>query len=91
MKVIFLDIDGVLNCQDTFIKRYEKKKITGYYELEIDIDMVKRLAKIVEETNSLIVLSSSWRIFLSMKWCFKGFFKRNRVSGVVERIQFINL
>lgn len=67
MKVIFLDIDGVLNCQDTFIKRYEKKKITGYYELEIDIDMVKRLAKIVEETNSLIVLSSSWRIFLSMK------------------------
>ena len=41
MKVIFLDIDGVLNCQETFIKRYEKKKITDFYELEIDINMVK--------------------------------------------------
>lgn len=63
MKVIFLDIDGVLNCQDTFIKRYEKKKITGFYELEIDINMVKRLSDIIKETNALIVLTSSWRIF----------------------------
>lgn len=44
MKVIFLDIDGVLNCQDTCIKRYEMKKITGFYDLEIDINMVKYLS-----------------------------------------------
>ena len=35
MKVVFLDIDGVLNCQETFIKRDEKKKITGFYDLEL--------------------------------------------------------
>lgn len=63
MKIIFLDIDGVLNCQNTFIERHKKKMITGYYDLEIDINMVKYLSQIVEKTNALVVLSSSWRIF----------------------------
>lgn len=59
MKVIFLDIDGVLNCRTS--KSYchddECGLITG-----IDSDKVKRLAKIVETTNAKIVLSSDWRV-----------------------------
>lgn len=59
MKVIFLDIDGVLNCRTS--KSYchddECGLITG-----IDSDKVKRLAKIVEATNAKIVLSSDWRV-----------------------------
>lgn len=46
-KVIFLDIDGVLNKDDGGAK--------------IEEEFVKRLAYIVEETSAEIVLSSSWR------------------------------
>ena len=47
-KVIFLDVDGVLNSNCST-------------EPTIAEDMVKRLAHIVEKTKASIVLSSSWR------------------------------
>ena len=50
-KVIFLDIDGVLNDEGE-----EREK--GVY---IDETRVQRLASIVEQTGAEIVLSSSWR------------------------------
>ena len=52
-KVIFLDIDGVLNCRNS-------KSRCGMYT-GIDRDKTRRLAKIVNETGASIVLSSSWR------------------------------
>ena len=58
MKVIFLDIDGVLNCSTSksFCHDDTCGIITG-----IDSDKVKRLAKIVEATGAEIVLSSDWK------------------------------
>ena len=53
MKIVFLDIDGVLNCQTSNSR-------CGAY-IGIDNDKVKRLRKIVETTNARIVLVSSWR------------------------------
>lgn len=53
MKVIFLDIDGVLNNQEVF-KR--KKEIRVWDEKCID-----RLNRITEETGAKIVISSTWR------------------------------
>ena len=53
MKVIFLDIDGVLNDQ-TFLHHY--------VDTEIDRTRVVRLAEIVKATGAVIVLSSSWRV-----------------------------
>ena len=50
-KVIFLDIDGVLNDEGD---EYDKGVI-------IDQDMVKRLGRIVEATDADVVLSSSWK------------------------------
>ena len=50
MKYIFLDIDGVLNTQDSWIKLYQINK-----------ELVKNLALIVEKTNAKIILTSSWR------------------------------
>ena len=50
-KVIFLDIDGVLNEKgDEYAKG-----------VKIDMNMVKRLGRIVEETDADVVLSSSWK------------------------------
>ena len=54
MKVIFLDIDGVLNsfsCK-TFINKH-------YFVMDEKIQLLKQL---VDETEAKIVLSSSWRM-----------------------------
>lgn len=47
--VVFLDIDGVLNCED-----YRD-------QIAVHDDKVARLARIVHSTNADIVLTSSWR------------------------------
>lgn len=54
MKVIFLDIDGVLNCLGckTFINKH-------YFVMDEKIQLLKQL---IDETNAKVVLSSSWRI-----------------------------
>lgn len=53
MKIIFLDIDGVLNCQSS--------KSSCYGIMGIDDDKVIRLRKIVECTGAKIVLISTWK------------------------------
>ena len=53
MKVVFLDIDGVLNEEKS------RSRCCGY--LGIDDKKAKNLAKIVEETNAKIVLISTWK------------------------------
>lgn len=57
-KIIFLDVDGVLNCSTS--KSYCHDDICGVIT-GIDSDKVKRLAKIVEATGAEIVLSSDWK------------------------------
>lgn len=52
-KIIFLDIDGVLNWE-------ESKSRCGLY-LGIDTVRVKRLARIIEATGAKIVLTSTWK------------------------------
>ena len=54
MKAIFLDIDGVLNCETS-------KSCCGPF-IGIDKDKVKRLAKIVNETQAILILTSTWKI-----------------------------
>ena len=57
-KIIFLDVDGVLNCSTS--KSYCNDDTCGVIT-GIDSDKVKRLAKIVEATGAEIVLSSDWK------------------------------
>lgn len=54
MKVLFLDIDGVVNTKDTF-KKYPKS------EFPIDPYCAFLVGKIQLETGCKVVLSSSWR------------------------------
>lgn len=54
MKVIFLDVDDVLNCKTS------KSRCNGY--IGIDGDKVSRLKTIVDATGAEIVLSSTWRL-----------------------------
>lgn len=55
-KIIFLDIDGVLNSVDYFER---VKDCKGY--TEINPEKVKLLKEIVDRTGAEIVLSSTWR------------------------------
>ncbi len=63
MKVVFLDVDGVLNTSKTFERVYHSFKNTGKKELEIDSFRLEYLKKIIDETGAKIVLSSAWRRF----------------------------
>lgn len=69
MKVVFLDIDGVLNAESDFfnpngsIKKTSPKLRTnsGLTYNGISQSRVARLARIVGETGARIVLTSSWK------------------------------
>lgn len=52
-KILFLDIDGVVNCKTTMQRH---RGLIG-----IDPLLAFRIGKIVLYTNCLVVLSSSWR------------------------------
>lgn len=58
MRVIFLDIDGVLNSREFFRNRPLTQGLN-----EIDEEKVKLLQQIVQATNAKIVLTSTWRIY----------------------------
>ncbi len=60
MKVIFLDIDGVLNDENS-----PSMSNQLFDPQDIDIKYVKRLNKIIEKTGAKIVVSSSWRKSIS--------------------------
>ena len=64
MKIIFLDIDGVLirfwntkQIRDTRSAKWDRWGIIT----SLDLDLLKNLSKIIVDTNCHIVVSSSWR------------------------------
>ena len=59
MKVIFLDVDGVLNS-DEYFDKIRNLDIQGI-QREIDIEKIKLLKKAIDETGAKVVLCSSWR------------------------------
>ena len=54
MKIIFLDVDGVLNCRGT------KARCEGF--TGIDKKKVALLKQIINSTDAKVVLSSTWRL-----------------------------
>lgn len=56
-KLLFLDVDGVLNCQSDWTGPHADNFAT------LDPAKCDRLAKIVRETGATVVLSSTWRLF----------------------------
>ena len=62
MKIIFLDVDGVLNNRKAF-KQGKKDGFPHGVSLVWDPDCVDRLNKIIEKTGAKIVVSSTWRLY----------------------------
>lgn len=63
MKIIFLDIDGVLNTSKTFYDNYVYFKKTGIRKIPLDEERIVYLKEIIQKTEAKIVLSSSWRLY----------------------------
>jgi hypothetical protein len=57
MKVVFLDIDGVLNSSEYL---YSPRHVSG--SRKIDPLAVERLNRITDATGAVVVVSSTWRI-----------------------------
>jgi len=87
MKVIFLDIDGVMNGQNF----YERTKKFKYWMF--DPNAVKFLNKLVKKTGAKIVISSSWRKGKKKSY-FKKIFKKNKIKaeviGMTDVLHFKN-
>ena len=62
MNIIFLDVDGVLNSRNKLIEIYNKThKPHSGYSYPFDERCLENLKLLVQETNSKIVVSSTWR------------------------------
>ena len=74
--IIFLDIDGVLNCEkafkDGFCKYVNWEDGKNGHHMSFYIPSKKWLNKLIKETDSDIVISSTWRLqgleFLRKVW-----------------------
>lgn len=62
MKVIFLDVDGVLNSEEDLRVRVENGTRQGLLYAEVEDRPLALLKKLVDKSGAKIVVSSSWRI-----------------------------
>lgn len=83
-KILFLDIDGVLNtdhhqwhCQMNSIAPVDR------FDYAFDSKAVENLATIIEETGAEIVISSSWK-FLGLQTLQKMWEDRNLPGVIVD-------
>lgn len=70
MKVLFLDVDGVLNSNDFYEKRHEDGKYKDgetAFCANIDPECIARVNRIIEATGCKVVLTSSWRSDFKIK------------------------
>lgn len=61
MKIIFLDVDGVLNSEHWYIKNHEKHPERCRTDKAIDPRYVRNLRRIVKKTGAKIVLTATCR------------------------------
>ena len=62
MNIIFLDVDGVLNSRNKLIEIYNKThKPHSGYSYPFDERCLENLRLLVRETNSKMVITSTWR------------------------------
>ena len=82
MKVIFLDIDGVLNSVDWMKTIAPNSWKAGDGETQLDPAAVLRLDRVAKESGARIVISSTWRKIYRCG-AIAGFLRRRGFTGEV--------
>lgn len=93
-RVIFLDVDGVLNSRNSMMKRFEAEEKAGSHSRadlsefewknqQIDQDAVKTLNIITDLTGAELVISSTWRRMFDTNADMRGFFKQVGIKAPI--------
>ena len=80
MKVIFLDIDGVLVTRNSI--KYQHLNFPDDTSIQFGKKAVKNLNKLIRLTKAKIVISSTWRLFHSLEE-LQDIFKKQSVKGKI--------
>lgn len=83
MNIIFLDIDGVLNCQLFFKKRIKSKSLIEHPINQICRERVRWLNELCEGVNAKVVISSTWR-HSGLKYCKEVLEKCGATFDVID-------
>ena len=90
MNIIFLDIDGVLNCQDFYVANNYKERRDEYGDLFHEPSK-ELLNKLIDETGAKVVISSTWRMdgltIMKEMWKHRGM--SGEVIGVTPKLPSI--
>lgn len=86
MKLLFLDMDGVINCETT-LKSGEEKKTGIFWWERYDEQLVKRVYNLCEDYDFKIICSSTWRNSYDdlnqLKSCYERIgLNSNRLIGI---------
>lgn len=87
MKVLFLDVDGVLNSETSHSIQDNNQHWTWNEVAEMHLELLKR---IVEETGAKIVLSSTWRLYHPLHTGHKNI-TDGLVKVLVDKLNMFNL
>lgn len=88
LRLIFLDIDGVLNTERHISKlRVAKQPCSDLYGPLFDPEAVENLREIIEKTHAKIVVTSSWRYIYGLEglkeiWAYRKL--PGKLFGVVK-------
>ena len=80
MKVIFLDIDGVLVTRNSV--KYQYQYFPDDTSVRFDDGAVNNLNKLIRLTKAKIVISSTWRLFHSLE-DLRNIFKKQGIVGTI--------
>lgn len=83
MRIIFLDIDGVLNCEIFFKQRVKSTSIIEHPDNSICKERVSWLNDLCKETEAKVVISSTWR-HSGLQYCKDVLERRGATFDVID-------
>lgn len=85
MKIIFLDIDGVLNSDIWYKSQKLDESAKNALLHHLDPHAVHLLNKIVSKTKAKIVLSTTWRLHYSIEAIQKIFIEKGFTGDIIGK------
>lgn len=82
MKIIFLDIDGVLVTRNSI--KYQYLNFPDETSIRFSKKAVKNLNKLIRLTGAKIVISSTWRLFHSLEELQKIFVEQSIKGEIIS-------